>query len=135
MTMAEFQDAEAAMSRSAGSCMTMGTASTMASMAEAMGLALPQNAAIPAVDSRRAVLAAESGKRIVDMVLQDLRMSHIVTKAALENAVVVNGGIGGSTNAVVHLIALAGRLGIDFTLADWDRLGKDIPCLLDMMPS
>ncbi|KKC38087.1 dihydroxy-acid dehydratase [Devosia epidermidihirudinis] len=135
MSLAEFQDAEAAMSRSAGSCMTMGTASTMASMGEAMGLALPQNANIPAVDSRRAVLAAESGKRIVDMVLQDVKMSKIVTKAALENAVVVNGGIGGSTNAVVHLIALAGRLGIDFSLDDWDRLGKDIPCLLDLMPS
>ncbi|MFK4825602.1 IlvD/Edd family dehydratase [Paenochrobactrum sp. BZR 588] len=135
MSMAEFLDAEAAMSRSAGSCMTMGTASTMASMAEAMGIALSQNAAVPAVDSRRAVLAAQSGKRIVEMVKDDIRFSQIVTKKALENAIIVNGGIGGSTNAVVHLLALAGRLGIDLTLDDWDRLGKKVPCLLNLMPS
>lgn len=135
MSMAEFLDAEAAMSRSAGSCMTMGTASTMASMAEAMGIALSQNAAVPAVDSRRAVLAAQSGKRIVEMVRDDIRFSQIVTKEALENAIIVNGGIGGSTNAVVHLLALAGRLGIDLTLNDWDRLGKNVPCLLNLMPS
>lgn len=135
MSTAEFLDAEAAMSRSAGSCMTMGTASTMASLAEAMGMALSQNAAIPAVDSRRAVLAAQSGKRIVELVKNDIRLSHILTRQALENAIIVNGGIGGSTNAVVHLLAIAGRLGIDLTLDDWDRLGKTVPCLLNLMPS
>ncbi|MCK4205065.1 dihydroxy-acid dehydratase [Brucella pituitosa] len=135
MSTAEFLDAEAAMSRSAGSCMTMGTASTMASLAEAMGMALSQNAAIPAVDSRRAVLAAQSGKRIVELVKNDIRLSHILTRQALENTIIVNGGIGGSTNAVVHLLAIAGRLGIDLTLDDWDRLGKTVPCLLNLMPS
>ena len=127
--------AEAAMSRSAGSCMTMGTASTMASIAEAMGIAPTMNGAIPASDSRRSVLAEMAGKRIVDMVQKDIRISHILTRAAFENAVVVTGAIGGSTNAVLHLLALAGRLGIPFTLDDWDRLGRDVPCLVDLKPS
>lgn len=135
MTTSEFLDLEAGNSRSAGSCMTMGTASTMASLSEAMGIALVQNAATPAVDSRRAALAEAAGRRIVDLVKDDVRMSQIVTKAALENAIIVNGAIGGSTNAVVHLIALAGRLGVDLTLDDWDRLGREVPCLLNLMPS
>jgi len=135
MTTAEFLDAEAGNSRSAGSCMTMGTASTMASLSEAMGIALSQNAAIPAADSRRSALAEAAGRRIVDLVRDDIRISTILTKAALENAIIVNGAIGGSTNAVVHLIALAGRLGVDLSLDDWDRLGREVPCLLNLMPS
>ncbi len=127
--------AEAAMSRSAGSCMTMGTASTMASIAEAMGIAPSLNGAIPAADSRRSALAETAGKRIVDLVRNDTRMSRILTRAAFENAVVVTGAIGGSTNAVLHLLALAGRLGVPFTLDDWDRLGRDVPCLVDLKPS
>jgi len=127
--------AEAAMSRSAGSCMTMGTASTMASISEAMGIAPSQNGAIPAADSRRAVLAETAGKQIVDLVHRDIRISQILTRASFENAVVVTGAIGGSTNAVLHLLALAGRLGVDFTLDDWDRLGRDVPCLVDLKPS
>ncbi len=127
--------AEAAMSRSAGSCMTMGTASTMASIAEAMGIAPSLNGAIPAADSRRLVLAETAGKRIIDLVQRDVRLSQILTRAAFENAVVVTGAIGGSTNAVLHLLALAGRLGVPFTLDDWDRLGRDVPCLDDLKPS
>jgi len=135
MSPAEFQAAEADMSRSAGSCNSMGTASTMASLSEALGIALPYNATWPAVDSRRAVLAEEAGRRIVDLVRSDVPMSSIITKASLENAIIVNGGIGGSTNAVIHLIALAGRLGIELSLDDWDRLGRTVPCLLNLMPS
>jgi len=135
MTLADFMDAEACMSRSAGHCMTMGTASTMASMVEALGMGMPMNAAIPAVDSRRYVLAHMAGRRAVEMVREDLRMSRILTRQAFENAVTVNGAIGGSTNAVVHLIALAGRCGIELTLDDWDRLGVDVPCLVNLMPS
>jgi dihydroxy-acid dehydratase len=127
--------AEAAMSRSAGSCMTMGTASSMALVAEAMGIALPMNGTIPAVDSRRAVLAEASGKRIVELVNEGVTISQILTRAAFENAVKVNGAIGGSTNVVVHLLALAGRLGVNFSLEDWDMLGRDIPCLVDLKPS
>ncbi len=131
----DFGDAEAAMSRSIGTCMTMGTASTMASLAEAMGIALPLNGTIPAPDSRRAVLAEMSGSRIVEMVEEDIRMSQILTQDAFENAIVVNGAIGGSTNAVVHLLALAGRCGVELSLDDWDRLGRDVPCLVDLKPS
>jgi L-arabonate dehydrase len=128
-------EAEACMSRSAGHCMTMGTASTMASLVEALGLALPSNAAIPAVDSRRYVLAHLAGRRIVQMVKEDLKMSQILTPEAFENAIVVNGAIGGSTNAVVHLLAIARRIGVDLTLDDWDRLGRNVPCILNLMPS
>ncbi|HEV8502390.1 MAG TPA: IlvD/Edd family dehydratase, partial [Casimicrobiaceae bacterium] len=135
MKLADLTEAEACMSRSAGHCMTMGTASTMASMVEALGMGLPTNAAIPAVDSRRKVLCRFSGRRIVDMVREDLRMSKILTRHAFENAIMVNGAIGGSTNAVVHLIAIAGRIGVKLSLDDWDRLGRDIPCLVDLMPS
>ncbi len=135
MSLADFMDAEAGMSRSPGHCMTMGTASTMASMVEALGMGMPHNAAIPAVDSRRNALAQNAGRRIVDMVREDVRISQILTKEAFENAVRVNGAIGGSTNAVVHLIAIARRLGLDFGLDDWDRLGRDIPTIVDLMPS
>ena len=135
MTLTEFKQAESCMSRSTGHCMTMGTASTMASMVEALGVALPGNAAIPAVDSRRKLQAQLTGRRIVDMVHEDLTLSKILTRDAFENAIMVNGAIGGSTNAVVHLIAIAGRIGVNMTLADWDRLGRDVPCLLNLMPS
>ena len=135
MSLQSFMDAEAGMSRSVGHCMTMGTASTMASMVEAIGMGLPMNAAIPAADSRRNVLAHMVGHRIVEMVKEDLRMSKILTKEAFENAIMVNGAIGGSTNAVVHLLALAGRIGVDLSLDDWDRLGRSIPCLVNLMPS
>jgi dihydroxy-acid dehydratase len=135
MKEADMVEAESCMSRSAGHCMTMGTASTMASMVEALGIGLPTNAAIPAVDSRRKVLARMAGRRIVEMVHEDLRMSKILTKEAFENAIMVNGAIGGSTNAVVHLLAVAGRIGIALTLDDWDRLGRAMPCLVNLMPS
>jgi dihydroxy-acid dehydratase len=135
VTLEEFHEAEAGMNRSAGSCMTMGTASTMASLVEAMGLGLPQNAAIPASDARRNLLARMAGRRIVEMVREDLTISQILTRAAFENAVRVLGAIGGSTNAVVHLLAIARRLGVPFTLDDLDGLGRGIPCLVDLMPS
>ena len=131
----DLPEAEAGMSRSAGSCMTMGTASTMASMAEALGMALPTNAAIPAADSRRRTLSHMAGRRIVEMVREDLRMSKILTKQAFENAIMANAAIGGSTNAVVHLLALAGRMGVKLTLEDWDRIGRIVPCLVNLMPS
>ncbi|HJQ16577.1 MAG TPA: IlvD/Edd family dehydratase [Allosphingosinicella sp.] len=131
----DFIEAEEGNSRSIGHCMTMGTASTMANMAEALGMALPQNAAIPAADSRRSVLAQLAGRRIVEMVRQDVRMSSILTRAAFENAIIVNGAVGGSTNAVIHLIAIAGRMGVDIGLDDWDRLGRDVPTLVNLMPS
>ena len=135
MSPAEFAEAEASMSRSAGSCNTMGTASTMASMAEALGMALSGNAAIPAVDSRRRVMAQLSGRRIVQMVKDDLKPSDILTRQAFENAIRTNAAIGGSTNAVIHLLAIAGRVGIDLTLDDWDRLGRDVPTIVNLMPS
>ena len=135
ITQVEFDESEECMSRSAGSCMSMGTASTMASLMEALGLALPQNAAIPAVDSRRGTLAHMAGKRIVEMVREDLRMSRVLTREAFENAIRVNGAIGGSTNAVIHLLAIAGRIGVPLTIEDWDRLGYDVPTIVDLMPS
>lgn len=131
----DFLEAEQAMSRSTGTCNTMGTASTMASMAEALGIALSGNAAIPAVDSRRRVMAQMSGRRIVQMVKDDLTPSDILTREAFENAIRVNGAIGGSTNAVVHMLAIAGRVGIDLTLDDWDALGRDVPTIVNLMPS
>ncbi len=135
MSTDDFLAAESCMSRSKGFCNTMGTASTMACLVEAMGITLPQNGAIPAVDSRRNVLAHLTGRRIVEMVRQDLRPSQILTKAAFANAVRVCAAIGGSTNAVVHLLAIAGRLGVEFELDDWDRLGKDVPLLVNLMPA
>ncbi|MGZ9811456.1 L-arabinonate dehydratase [Pseudoroseicyclus sp. H15] len=135
MSEAEFLEAEQAMSRSSGTCNTMGTASTMASMAEALGMALSGNAAIPGVDARRAVMAQLTGRRIVDMVKDDLKPSDVLTRAAFENAIRTNAAIGGSTNAVIHLLALAGRVGLDLTLDDWDRLGRDVPTIVNLMPS
>jgi dihydroxy-acid dehydratase len=135
MDMQEFMDAEACMSRSVGSCMTMGTASTMASMVEALGIGLPTNAAIPAADSRRNVLAHMAGRRIVELVKEDVKMSDVITRDALENAMRTNGAIGGSTNAVIHLLALAGRLGVELSLDDWDHFGRDVPCIVNLMPS
>ncbi len=135
MTPEEFLEAEASMSRSAGSCNTMGTASTMASMAEALGMALSGNAAIPAVDSRRRVMAQLSGRRIVQMVKDDLKPSDVMTKKAFENAIRTNAAIGGSTNAVLHLMAIAGRVGLDLTLSDWDACGRGVPTIVNLMPS
>ncbi|WP_114815421.1 IlvD/Edd family dehydratase [Paraburkholderia kururiensis] len=131
----EFMSAEAGMSRSAGTCNTMGTASTMACMAEALGVTLPHNAAIPAVDARRYVMAHLSGMRIVEMVWDDLRLSKLLTRAAFENAIRVNAAIGGSTNAAIHLKAIAGRVGVPLELDDWTRIGRHTPTLVDLQPS
>ncbi|MEX1057494.1 MAG: dihydroxy-acid dehydratase, partial [Natronospirillum sp.] len=130
----EFLDAEAGMSRSAGTCNTMGTASTMACMAESLGTSLPHNAAIPAVDSRRYVLAHMSGMRAVEMVHEDLCLSKILTREAFINAIRTNAAIGGSTNAVIHLKAIAGRIGVDLDLEDWNH-GRDVPTLVNLQPS
>jgi L-arabonate dehydrase len=135
LTLADLAAAESGMNRSAGSCNTMGTASTMACMVEALGVALPGNGAIPAADSRRNVLGHLAGRRIVELVTEDVRLSRILSKSAFANAIRVNAAIGGSTNAVVHLIAIAGRIGVDLKLEDWDRLGRSIPTLVDLMPS
>jgi len=135
MSECEFLEAESCMNRSAGHCMTMGTASTMASVVEALGIGLPTNAAIPAVDSRRYTLAHMAGRRIVEMVHEDLRMSKILTREAFENAIRIVAAIGGSTNSVIHLLAIAGRLGVPLTLDDWDQLGRNVPCLVNLMPS
>ncbi|HEV8388560.1 MAG TPA: IlvD/Edd family dehydratase [Dongiaceae bacterium] len=135
MTLADFMSAESGMSRSPGHCMTMGTASTMASMVESLGIGLPENAAYPAVDSRRKRLAHLVGNRAVEIVKEDLRISKVLTREAFQNAIRTNGAIGGSTNAVVHLLAIAGRLGIDLSLGDWDQWGKEVPTIVDLMPS
>jgi len=135
MTLQEFTEAESCMHRSAGHCMSMGTASTMSGMSESLGLSLPYNSSIPAVDSRRSVLAQMSGRRIVEMVREDLTLSKILTREAFENAIRVNGALGGSTNTVIHLLAIAGRIGVPMTLEDWDRIGRDTPTLVDLMPS
>ena len=135
LTMQDFNEAESCMHRSHGHCMTMGTASTMASMVEALGIGLPGNAAYPAVDGRRNVLARMAGRRIVDMVHEDLVMSKILTRQAIENAIKVNAAVGGSTNLVIHLLAIAGRIGVDLTLDDFDRLASDLPCLVNLQPS
>lgn len=134
MTLQDFMAAESGMSRSKGVCMTMGTASTMASIVEAMGMSLPTNAALPAVDARRMALAHLTGKRIVEMVEEDIKPSDILTKEAFENAILANAAVGGSTNAVMHLLALAGRVGIDLTIEDFE-LGSDIPLLVNCMPA
>lgn len=135
MTRDDFLAAESCMNRSKGHCMTMGTASTMACMVEALGMGLPGNAAIPAVDARRTTQAQLTGRRIVQMIKDDLRMSHILTRAAFENAIRANAAIGGSTNAVVHLLALAARIGVPLSLKDWDALGSKVACLLDLQPA
>ncbi len=135
MTQEEYFEAESCMSRSRGNCMTMGTASTMGCMVESLGMGLPHNAAVPAVDARRRSMAHEAGNRIVGMVNEDLRMSDIMTREAFENAIVTNAAIGGSTNAIIHLLAMAGRMGVDLTLDDFDRLGGNVPLLLNLVPS
>lgn len=135
MPLSEFFEAESCMNRSKGHCMTMGTASSMASMVEALGMSLPANAAIPAVDARRNTLAQLTGRRIVKMVEEDLRISKILTRKAMENAIFNNAAIGGSSNAVIHLLAIAGRIGVPLCLDDWDRLGSHLPCLVNLQPS
>ena len=135
MTMQEFTACESDMHRSTGTCMTMGTASTMACMVEALGMSLPENAAFPAADTRRNRLAQMTGRRIVEMVKQDIKMSQILTREAFENAIRTNAAIGGSTNAVIHLLAIAGRMGIPLKLDDWDTLGSQVHCLLNLQPS
>jgi len=135
LTQEELYTAEACMCRSDGHCAVMGTASTMACMVESLGLTLPENAAIPAADSRRKVLAHLSGRRIVDMVKEDLRLSQILTREAFENAIMINAAIGGSTNFVIHLLAIAGRIGVDLNLDDFNDLCKKIPLLLNLQPS
>ncbi|MGL5003181.1 MAG: dihydroxy-acid dehydratase, partial [Casimicrobium sp.] len=134
MKIEEFMDAEAGMHRSKGHCMTMGTASTMASMVESLGLSLPGNAAIPAVDAQRYRLAQLTGRRIVEMVKEDFRLSKILTRNAFENAIKTLAAIGGSTNAVVHLLAIAGRIGVNLKLDDFE-LGSKMPNLVDIQPS
>jgi dihydroxy-acid dehydratase len=134
-TTADLTEAESCVSRSAGHCMTMGTASTMATMVEALGLTLPGAAAIPAVDSRKKVMAHLSGNRIVEMVRENMKMSDILTRNAFENAIIINSAVGGSTNLIIHLLAIAGRIGIELKLDDFDKLGSDMPLLLNLMPS
>ncbi len=131
----EFVEAEACMARTQGHCAVMGTASTMAVMVEALGLSLPNNAAIPAADARRKVLSQLSGRRIVEMVKEDLTLSKILTRQAFENAIRVNAAIGGSTNFVIHLLAIAGRIGVELTLDDFDKYSQRIPLLANIQPS
>lgn len=135
MLQEELMLAEASMCRSRGHCAVMGTASTMAVMVEALGLSLPQNAAIPAADARRKVLAQLSGSRVVEMVKEDLRMSRILTRKAFENAIITNAAIGGSTNFIIHLLAIAGRIGVDLALEDFDRLSRNVPLIANLQPS
>jgi dihydroxy-acid dehydratase len=135
LKLADFFEAESCMHRSHGHCMTMGTASTMACMVEALGVGLPGNAAYPAVDGRRNVIARQAGRRIVEMVHVDQKLSSILTREAFENAIRTLAAIGGSTNAVIHLIAIAGRLGVPLTIDDFDRLASELPCLLNLQPS
>lgn len=135
MTPKDYLFAESCMSRSAGHCMTMGTASTMACMVESLGMSLSGAAAIPAVDSRKKVLAHLSGRRIVEMVKEDLKMSKILTRQAFENAIKVNAAVGGSSNFIIHLTAIAGRVGVELNLEDFDSLGSHVPLLLNLMPS
>lgn len=135
VSQAELTEFESCLNRSAGHCMTMGTASTMACIAETLGMQLPGAAALPAVDSRRVVLAEDTGARAVELAVEGLRPSKILSREAFENALVVNAAIGGSTNAVLHLLAIAGRTQIDLTLDDVDNIGRQIPLLVDLMPS
>jgi dihydroxy-acid dehydratase len=135
ITLDEFHEAESCMNRSHGHCMTMGTASTMASMVESLGVGLPGNAAYPAVDARRNVLARMAGRRAVEMVREKLTLSKLLTREAFENAIRVNAAIGGSTNAVIHLIAIARRIGVKLSLDDFDKLGRGVHCLANLMPN
>jgi len=131
----DFMQAESCMHRSHGHCMTMGTASTMASMVEALGIGLPGNASYPAVDGRRNVIARQAGRRIVEMVHEDQTISKVLTRAAFENAIRTLAAIGGSTNAVIHLIAIAGRLGVQLGIDDFERIGSEMPCIVNLQPS
>jgi dihydroxy-acid dehydratase len=135
LKLADFFEAESCMHRSHGHCMTMGTASTMASMVEALGIGLPGNAAYPAVDGRRNVIARDAGRRIVQMVHAAQKISQVLTREAFENAIRTLAAIGGSTNAVIHLIAIAGRLGVPLTIDDFEKLGSEMPCLVNLQPS
>jgi L-arabonate dehydrase len=135
ITLDEFHEAESCMHRSHGHCMTMGTASTMASMIEALGVGMPGNAAIPAVDARRNVVARMAGRRIVEMVKENLVLSKVLVKPAFENAIRALAAIGGSTNAVIHLVAIARRIGVELSLEDFDRLGRGVHTLVNLMPS
>jgi dihydroxy-acid dehydratase len=131
----DFHEAEICVARSSGHCNTMGTASTMATMVEVLGLTLPGASSIPAVDSRKKVIAQLSGRRIVEMVKEDLKLSDILTRDAFENAIVTNAAVGGSTNLIIHLQAIAGRIGVDLCLEDFDEIGRKIPLLVNLMPS
>lgn len=131
----DFFEAESCMHRSHGHCMTMGTASTMASMVEALGIGLPGNAAYPAVDGRRNVLARMAGRRAVEMVHEDMKLSTVMTRKAFENAIVTLAAIGGSTNAVIHLVAMARRIGVELAIEDFDRLASNLSCILNLQPS
>jgi L-arabonate dehydrase len=135
LKLADFFEAESCMHRSHGHCMTMGTASTMASMVEALGIGLPGNAAYPAVDGRRNVIARNAGRRIVEMVHTDQTIAQVLTREAFENAIFTLAAIGGSTNAVIHLIAIAGRLGVKLGIDDFERLASELPCLVNLQPS
>lgn len=135
ITQQDFTEFETCLNRSAGHCMTMGTASTMACLAEAMGLQLPDGAALPAVDARRKVLAERTGQCVVDLVHDDVRLSHLLTREAFEDAIRVSAAIGGSTNAVLHLLAIAGRVEVPLDLSDFDALSRNVPLLVDLMPS
>ncbi len=132
---ADLLEAEIGAARSQGHCNTMGTASTMATMAEVLGLTLPGTSSIPAVDARKKVAAQMSGRRIVEMVNEDLRMDKILTREAFENAIVVNAAVGGSTNFIIHLQAIAGRMGVELELDDFDKIGSRVPLLVNLMPS
>jgi len=131
----EVREAESCMSRSAGHCMTMGTASSMACTVEALGLTLPNAAAIPAVDSRKKVMAHLAGNRIVEMVKEDLKISKVLSREAFENAIKINAAIGGSTNVVLHLLAIARRLGVELSLEDFDSLASRLPMIVNLMPA
>lgn len=135
ITQKQFLEAEGCMARTQGHCAVMGTASTMATMVEALGLSLPNNAAIPAADVRRKVISQLSGRRIVEMVKEDLTLSKILTREAFENAIMVNAAIGGSTNFVIHLLAIAGRIGIDLNIDDFDKFSHNIPLIANLQPS
>jgi dihydroxy-acid dehydratase len=131
----DIREAEIGVARSQGHCMSMGTASTMACMVEALGLTLPGSAAIPAVDARKKLMAQLSGRRIVEMVKEDLRLSKILTRKAFENSIIINSAVGGSTNFIIHLLAIAGRLGVPLKLEDFDIIGSGIPLLVNLKPS
>ncbi|MEM9341183.1 MAG: dihydroxy-acid dehydratase, partial [Bacteroidota bacterium] len=135
MSQEDLRNIEEHMCRSIGHCAVMGTASTMACMVESLGLSLPQNASIPAADSRRKVLAQKTGRRIVEMVKEHLNLSKLLTLESFENAIKINAAIGGSTNFIIHLLAIAHRVGVKIELGDFDRLSKNIPLLANLHPS